>query len=909
MRLLRAFVVHEARTQLRSSRYRFLVALYLLGSGVPLAYQLLVRSRSPFELGAAGYVLPIFEMQIFLTVALVAMVALDGIEREREEGSWAVLALAPLSGSGYLLGRWLAVLALVLPWTLVPPVAAAVAAAMVGAIPGDVTPFLGPWLIQVLPAAVAASAAALGVGTVTGSWMGSLLAYFGLMTVASTLLAELLGRFALSWEASGWMAFGDFDLWMYNLPAAVSGSSRTLDQQLPVSDAPYELATAAELLSRRILAFAVCLALLALAVLFLRRTAPDLRPWRIPARHSLRNYLLMLNRLRQRYWPDPHLQRQDVALALLGLLLLGLAAGQRVLRADHFRQLAAERYAAEMDGDAAVTPRAVVPRSYHLEGQLKRDGTVDLDLELALHNDGPELAPQLAFQLNTGLRATSDEEGVHLARQWDRLALALDPPLAAGEQRTLRLHLAGRPEEVKFRLRGAYEMGFATRFEGQLKADRSGRLSDLSQSSVRAQITPRRIELSGAQLVPLPRYSSWALKPEGGLDRVVPTEVISPSVGFELDLELPSGSLVASSCGDLSSGSPPRLASGCRLALDQLAVVGGPLVPVAISDSEASPDLAVLASHRRQAQLHLPSLQELRRQLDRAWPGVTHGEGLVFVERPPPFEPLGEWRQRLFTDPRFNDLTTFGQLVLLEEKELVSTEPLQVPAIVRYLAFDQLRQRRRVAERESVLFRHFFGELVNLRLAGGDANGALIPRLGARKPQAQKTLLGARYWDAAWDLRLPPLLHYLQALAGGDQLYRAVDDFLAEPGDQPGTMLELLALLEARTGRSYAPFYRDYLASNALPELSVEDVRFQRQGAGWRVHGQVRNAGTGEVRCPVVLLTDLAPAETEVVIGADEAVPFELSSAYPPQAVVLDPQRRCFRYLGGGRTRVEYRPQ
>ncbi len=945
MTLLRAFIAHEWRTQLRSTRYRLLVALYLAGSMLPVLYQLLLRDRSDVLVGTVSYLQPTFELQVFLVAVLSALVAMDAIERERSEGAWAVVGLTGVSNASYLLARWCGVVSTLLPWTLLPPLLTSLLPVTLGLPAAEVGHYFLPWLLWVLPSLLAASGGALAIGTITGSWIGFLLFYLGLTLVASPLLLQLLARFHTTWESAEWPHSTTFAVWLsLVLQTNAPESQRFGLGQISFSEAPMDLQLILDTLlahSLFVLTLAVCL--LGPATLFLRRTAPDVRPWRISPKHPLRTYLNWLSNLRMRYWPDPKPLAADLAMLSLAALLLLAVSGYRLARSEHFQQLAAERFAAEMDQEALVNPRTLVPERYALRGRLVPDGQLQADVDLTFRNTGAEALPALMLQLNAGLDAQPVDEGVSVHRQWDRLRLDLQPPLEAGESRTLRLQLEGYSETVAFRLRGVGSMPFNIRYQNFLSGTQPQDLSELGHSSRHRNAQTRSVFLTGASLLPLPRYTTWQLTPPptspGGPGNEVPEEQIFPLATFELDLGVPARWLLASACGEVvpaetgartgDRADARALRSSCRLPLDRIGVLGGPLVLVAddqpsrASTSLTASDtagattgerlqLAVLPQHRHQAALHRPALDNARKKLDEAWPGVTSGQGLIFLEQPMSARGFSGWWLSFF--PR-QERATFGKVVLVNEAELVRTKALRTSALVSELARAQIRHTRTIASDQEILMAALLDQLVRQRLGELEEPSAVVHAKAWLKDGLRASILDARSpWSSSLSSRLPALLHYLQYLVGTPNLYEAVDRFLVpsedHPIDQAGHLSELMDLLEEISGVDLQDFHQQLLTGSALPEPVLRDVRFQRQGNRWLASGRVVNEGDGAVRCPLVLFTDLAPAETVIEVGSGGSsggsVSFQLSTSYPPQALALDPGGKCFRFARDGLTRVEY---
>ncbi|HEY4561521.1 MAG TPA: hypothetical protein VIJ36_00990, partial [Thermoanaerobaculia bacterium] len=155
MRLLAAFTAHELRTQARSLRFRVIAALYVAAAAGPAVLMWLRRSEGTAVIGGATYAAETLEILPALTAVLAVLISLDAVTREQDEGSWSTVALAGMSNAGYLLRRWLALQALLLPLTAIP---LALAAAGAGAAngPGAVSPwpFVGPWLMHIVPVAL-----------------------------------------------------------------------------------------------------------------------------------------------------------------------------------------------------------------------------------------------------------------------------------------------------------------------------------------------------------------------------------------------------------------------------------------------------------------------------------------------------------------------------------------------------------------------------------------------------------------------------------------------------------------------------------------------------------------------------------------------------------------------------------
>ena len=81
-----------------------------------------------------------------------------------------------------------------------------------------------------------------------------------------------------------------------------------------------------------------------------------------------------------------------------------------------------------------------------------------------------------------------------------------------------------------------------------------------------------------------------------------------------------------------------------------------------------------------------------------------------------------------------------------------------------------------------------------------------------------------------------------------------------------------------------------------------------RAGAGWEARGTLRNEGTGESFCPVVLRTEHGTIRRVIRIDSAQAVPFVIPSQHVPRTLQLDPDKVCYRNARIGVVdSVEYR--
>lgn len=902
MRLTTAFVAHELRTQARSLRFRVLATAYVVAGSTPAAMSYLRRLDQGVIFGGATYAAEVTAMLPLLTAVFAFLISLDGITREQEEGSWSTITLAELSSAGYLLRRWLALQAVLLPLTAVPLLAAALAAAA-GSGAGAVTPgpLATPWLLLVVPIALVASALAIGLGTIAGGAVNAFLLGGLALALVPSLVNDLLARFGIRLTLP--LAWVDLRALIFSVQrmAAVLEMSSVWFRTFPLdaSEAPYDAGVAAEqYLAQAAVPVALAAAVLGLAVLFLRRNRPDVRPLRIGPEHPLRTFLTLIARLREQYTPDPVPAREDLLAISLALLLTAGCSALILGRSYRYQTLGEERYATEESGAPAPMPNDLVPGRWRVEGAIGPGRKVALAVTAEIRNLGREPRTHLAFELNPFLRVTGAEAGagrLALARRWDRMTVDLTPPIPPGGRRELSFQLAGEPEEIAFGLPRDSEAGFHRLFSGHLHARFSRDTADLSRSYGVPAISDRRVNLAASALVPVPRYHSWKLND----DLEVPEETFQPTADVSLSLATPRDLFLADSCGGIARDG--RLASRCRLSLAELAVAGGRYRALA-SPAASGATVVVYPFHAGQGELHLGFLTRGTRKLEEAWPGLGDLRRMVVLEWPEPFvHELDTSRfawARLWDYPGEQHVRVRGGLVLLSETDLVRTRPLDANSLVAEIVASRLARRRSVAPDDALFFRQLFRNLALQRLGLGSESGAAVT--GLRPGQEAVVHIpppAEPYSILYWTKRFPALVSALRAQMGEEPLRRAIDELLSRKGGQPASRPELFALLQQRSEAPLARMLDDFFVKGLLPEPVLEGVELHRAGDGWQVTGRMVNQGDGEALCKIVLTTDLGPVETTARAEAGAAGAFTLATARRPQALWLDPDRQCHRLI------------
>jgi hypothetical protein len=888
VKMLGAFIRHEWRTQMRSSRFALLSTVYALVSVFPLIVPCFVATRGFYLVGGAGFAESLLLLQPLATSLFASIMCVDALTREIDDGSFAVTSINGMTNGAWVASRWVALMLLVTGISIVPQIAGWGVAQYFHA-GSSFVPFILRWLIFVVPTAVVVSALALGMGTITGRILVA-----AIVTIIMTIVLLSFGNDALAhfhetldgpweflgfridpWNEASWIARG------FNVNAHF-GTDAGFDVSEAIDDA---LAGAA-------LPAGISVVALACASGFLRRTRRDLRPRPVRGDHPLRTYLRMINRVREELAPEPKPSALDLAAIAMSLVCLVLAVTFVTRRARHYEALAAQRFAAESTTAPAPMAPSLHPLVLSVEATLDPDGRLQSSSELTIRNDGAGPQRLLSFQLNHALRVdrVSVSSGrIRTRRLWDRIAAELTPPIGAGESRSIHFSVEGRPALEEFNLHG--RGSFSVQYRHYRRATSAVDLSDLSRSSTTLLITPIRVDLTGADLTPVPRYTPWTLAPatDDPQNLVVVPEGIRPPTDLRMSIRTMRGSVIADSCGSIGRGGE-RMRSRCTFSLASYRLSGGRLDLVASGDGST---FAVIAAHRPPATGYAPALAASVVVARRAWPGLMLSPHLVFLERPIRASDAWLRKQRSWQDPE--RIESSGALHMIDEFAFrVRRSPRSVP-IAADLISQFLSARRPVAPSEQPFVTTFFRAVAVRRLGVGTRGSAVISGFGF--PDT-RPLLHAQFFGVTE--RMEGVLAYLEYLAGSDRLVAGINEFLRTDHVDAGNARELFRDIEESSQIPLARFYSDFVEGDALPVLALKDVVFRRAGSGWVVSGRVENRGSGQLFCPVVLRTEFQSARTIVPIDSHQSMPFSFSTPYRPRTLQLDPDRVCYRQAAIG---------
>lgn len=874
--MIATFLSHEARTQLRSARYRAIAFVYTAVCVTPAVITYVLSKRATYFIGSATYAWLLDLFQPFLTTLLAMILSVDAISRERDEGSFPVIALAPVSATGYLVRRWMAVLLLTLPLTIAPRlIAAAIAGAGTHQLP-LLSAFAGGWLIRVVPVLILMSALTIALGTINTNTIVSMVATIVLLTIVMGSLNDFLIYIHRNYEGAGDLVGFDPN----HIRRLTMIASGWYGPRFP-TDAGYEFAAQLDrTLTEGALLFGVTAIVFGIATRHLRRTKRDLRPWRVRDDHPLRSFVKVINRWRDDYARDAAPEWPERAALVAGFIGLTIAGVYLVRRDNHFIALAREHYECMTGSEPQSMAPSLAPVAARVRGTIGRNGSVRLTSDLTMRNDGSAPQTHLAFTLNDQLavrRMTVNRGRATIKRVGERLGVTLDPPLAAGESRTLMFDLAGVPGIVDYSLR--WSGGFPSQWRRYRDAKTSFDISDLSRSTVIRHVDETRMQLGASSLIPVPRYTPWNL--EGETHQFI-QENVTPETA--IDLEVDQGfPAAADSYGTLTT--TRRLASRCSAALVRYVLFGGPMATRSLSE-EAT--LMYLPAHARLMSIHAPALTGSIAIVGRVWPGLKRRGNLIFVERPAEFgeRDWGEWVGWM----SLRNVGASGALQFLGENAIRSYKPIEGGRLAASIIVNSLTSQRRMVEGEGAFFRAFC-ETVALQHTGGtQKRDAVVPAVGGVPPRKQP-LVGQQGWER---VRMEKILASLEWRIGGDALIGGINDFAAA-GPLPGDSKELFAAIAKRAHTDLDRFYSDYVIGDHVPRLTFADIAFKRLGSTWEVTGVVKNEGTGEALCPIALRTSQGSLWQTPRVGGGETLRFVFTTPSAPLTLQLDPERVCYR--------------
>ncbi|HXI12400.1 MAG TPA: ABC transporter permease [Thermoanaerobaculia bacterium] len=884
MRLTRVLIRHEWLTQLGSLRFRIFSVVYVVLCCVPSVMIYLLRDRTAQWTGPGTYAVLTANVQPLLTALFAAVVSVDAVSREREEGSFTVLSIAPYSNSGYMLRRWVAVMSVILPITMLPPLISFAIASKSTGQPLSVEPFYWPWLLQVATMTAVISALALAFGAIAGGAVKAAILCFILFNLLLGYGNDILLNGHRGLEGPGeWFGTNDVQWAVSRLGWAVTRSLEFTS----ASDRPFDVAMAIhQMIPRSLLLVGFTFFFFGISVFFLRRTRRDIRGWRVAQDHPLRTFVAGVNRMREEYAPDPKVTFREWAVVTAGAVGLILTVRALLVRFDHYHSIAAARFAAEESGGPQPADVSIVPVAWQARGRIASNSAIDLDVTAIIRNDGKKNQTHLAFTLNPALgAAVTTKGGAKTSRSWDRLAVDLLQPLVPGEERALRFHISGRSVWHDLPTR---HKSFVDVYEVHRNSKDGWGLQDFSRTLTVPAVTRGRVSLQAEDLFPVLRHTTWQLTPRAKRStdpgRFVPLEAIFPMARIEVDLDVPEGVFLSDSCGALPrrEAGRVRLRGACPMSLHHYRIAGGRLQPL----RQDGAIVAMIPEHRTSTEAQLVSFSKALSMVTQAWPQIDP-RGTVFMEwSPGPAEGSfsGMWHS-----PWDFSAVKSGKLLLIPESTWTARAAVPADRLAALLISVELQRTRPIVPAESLLFMHFYRHVTLSRL-GSAAQRELA------SSDTQPGLLSGAGWDwGLWEKVLPAVMMEIEQRIGSRNFIAALDEFISDRSGNPGTAKELLGRMTARSGVPLDRIYKDFFIEGAVPHLTLETVTVRRESGVWVVGGEVRNKGTGESFVPLVLECDGETMTTLVRVDSNTASSFTFRSPSAPQVLNLDPRGVSYR--------------
>ena len=356
--------------------------------------------------------------------------------------------------------------------------------------------------------------------------------------------------------------------------------------------------------------------------------------------------------------------------------------------------------------------------------------------------------------------------------------------------------------------------------------------------------------------------------------------------------------LAVDSCGN--NASRDTLASRCTTSLASYTIFGGPLTRRALTP-EAT--LAYIPAHERLAMTQSHALASSLALAAQAWPRLDLPPHVTFVERPSESGDRNWWFE--YQPWRsIEQMGSGGSVFFVPESAFTTARPVSPNVYAAAIIGGLLRGRRSVMPDQAVFFTNFYMTVAVSRL-GMRKSSAVEPSLGV-PDTAPLVAAGSYSWRQD---RMTRVLAALEYRAGADNFRAGIDDFVRATG-APGTAKELVAAIGRRASVDLSRTYDDYFAGSALPELTLTDVVFKREGGRWQVTGAVKNIATGEAFVPVALRTSQESLWQTVRVDGGGTARFAFSAPGEPRSLQLDPDGVCYRRAVVGLVdNVEYREQ
>ena len=672
-----------------------------------------------------------------------------------------------------------------------------------------------------------------------------------------------------------------------------STAKERLGLGLPAARRARRASTSASLAEQSLATGALLAALAALALglaaVYLRRTRPDLRPRRGPAR-TIRCAASSATwgRLRERYTPDPGAGSRRPARPGRSASCVAAALFGRARRPG--RPLRGRWRTARTSRDEPrppPTPRDVVPGLWRVEGRSARAPRSRSGWPARCATSGPEPAGHLAFAAQPGAAAevTADAGRVAPSRElgpagrwsWSRRSRRADAASCASAS-------PGEPARTVFPVRQAGEPQLRRQLTEHHRDARSAATGSTSRARYREPpVSGYRVSLQGGDLLPVP-----ALRRLDRQDGAAPEDGLPPGAEVELSLAVPPACSWPTPAAASPASGPGASRAAAALPLADLAVVGRPAPAAAREErpartawrSRSSPPIAQAGGAPPRA-----SSRAAPRMLEEAWPGLGALGRLVVLEWPARGDPRARravsWRLATAIRTRASS-TVQGQAGLPPGDDLIRLRP-SAGALVAEVVASRLAQPAPARARAAALLPPALPRPGAAAAGPGTESGAVVGPLAPDGQTAgpQVPPLAENAYHGLLALPLPrPGRRPGAAASGAEPLRAAVEELLARGEDPAGDVRRMRRRSCAATAREPVDgMIRDFFLAGDLPEPVLEGVEFRRAGDGWRATGRMRNQGDGEALCRVVLAADAGAGRDRVRAGTGESAALRAGDA------------------------------
>lgn len=147
------------------------------------------------------------------------------------------------------------------------------------------------------------------------------------------------------------------------------------------------------------------------------------------------------------------------------------------------------------------------------------------------------------------------------------------------------------------------------------------------------------------------------------------------------------------------------------------------------------------------------------------------------------------------------------------------------------------------------------------------------------------------------------VFHMLRKQLGDATFNQGLRRFYADNRGRAASYADLRQAFETVGGRDLSAFFTAWTTRPGAPRLALDAVRIARDGAGYRVTGQIEQTQSADpfpLQVPVVIHRQAADPLILIVASNARATPFEVTLSAEPTRIAVDPDFDVFRDLLSG---------